>query len=250
MQSFKANALAGELCEDRLPQRGLVSNIFSRNYGIRVRPAREPGLGGQETRMTLFPETRGTLLAALKSPEDRAAWDDFVVVYRPVFYRMARRRGLQDADAQDLSQQVLMRVSAAIERYEQQPGTKFRHWLRRVANNAIATALSMSSRDAAEGRAVAIDLLPDQAAATIELTQELDNEYERELYLRAAAEVRAEVASETWQAFELTMIDGMPCEAAAETLGKSIGSVYAARSRIVKRLRSQIERMQAEENEK
>lgn len=194
--------------------------------------------------MTLFPETRQTLLAALKSPQDSAAWEDFVVVYRPVFYRMARRRGMQDADAQDLAQQVLIRISAAIERYEHQQGTRFRHWLRRVGNNAIATALTKSPRDAAAGGSVAIDLLAEQPAATVELTQELENECEREQYLRAAVVVRAEVASETWHAFELTMIDGMTCEAAAETLGKSIGTIYAARSRIVKRLRSQIERMQ------
>lgn len=194
--------------------------------------------------MTLFPETRQTLLAALKSPQDSAAWEDFVVVYRPVFYRMARRRGMQDADAQDLAQQVLIRISAAIERYEHQQGTRFRHWLRRVGNNAIATALTKSPRDAAAGGSVAIDLLAEQPAATVELTQELENEYEREQYLRAAVVVRADVASETWHAFELTMIDGMTCEAAAETLGKSIGTIYAARSRIVKRLRSQIERMQ------
>lgn len=199
--------------------------------------------------MTLFPETRGTLLAALKSPEDRAAWDDFVAVYRPVFYRMARRRGMQDADAQDLAQQVLMRVSAAIERYEHQQGTRFRHWLRRVANNAIATALTQSLRDAAAGGSVAINVLVDQPAATVELTRELDNEYEREQYLRAAVVVRDEVAAETWHAFELTMIDGMTCEAAAETLGKSIGTVYSARSRIVKRLRREIERMQNQEEQ-
>ena len=199
--------------------------------------------------MTLFPETQGTLLAALKSPGDRAAWDDFVVLYRPVFYRMARRRGLQDADAQDLSQQVLMRVSAAIERYEQQPGTRFRHWLRRVANNAIATSLVRSAREAAEGGSV-VDIVADQPAASAEFTQELDNEYERELYLRAAVAVRDEVAADTWQAFEITMVDGMTCEAAAETLGKSIGTVYAARSRIVKRLRTQVTRMQnAEEKQ-
>ena len=51
--------------------------------------------------MTEFPETQSYLLASLKSPESREAWEEFVVIYRPVIYRMARRHGLQDADAQD-----------------------------------------------------------------------------------------------------------------------------------------------------
>jgi RNA polymerase sigma-70 factor (ECF subfamily) len=66
--------------------------------------------------VTEFPETRSTLLAQVRSPENREAWEQFVLVYRPVIYRMARRRGMQDADAQDLVQTVLMRVAGAIDR--------------------------------------------------------------------------------------------------------------------------------------
>ncbi len=65
--------------------------------------------------MTEFPETRATLIANVKSPENRQAWEEFVVIYRPAIYRIARRRGLQDADAQDLTQNVLVRVAAAID---------------------------------------------------------------------------------------------------------------------------------------
>lgn len=194
--------------------------------------------------MTLFPETRATLLAALKSREDRAAWDEFVVVYQPVFYRMARRRGMQDADAQDLVQQVLMRISAAIGRYEGQPEIRFRHWLRRLANNAIATALSRKPRDLAEGGSATMPLNADDVSISSELSQEIEAEYERELYLRATATVRNEVNPETWRAFELTMIEGLSCEVAAEKIGKAIGTVYAARSRIVRRLSEQIQILQ------
>ena len=195
--------------------------------------------------MTLFPKTRGSLLVALKSDEDRAAWDQFVALYRPVFYRMARRRGLQDADAQDLVQQVLMRITGAIEDFEHRPDVRFRHWLRRIANNAIATTLTRTPRDAAVGGTQSS--LPDELCASAEILQEIDAEYERELYLTAAAAVRTEVCSETWQAFELTMIDDLTCEAAAARLNKSVGTVYAARSRIVRRLRSHIEQFRRNE---
>lgn len=197
--------------------------------------------------MTLFPETRTSLLAALKSPDDRCAWEEFVVVYRPVFYRMARRREMQDSDAQDLAQQVLLKICGAIEAYEQRPGTQFRHWLRRVANNAIASALSRAPRDVAEGGSEALhkfDVIPESGA---DISQEFDTEFERELFLVAAARVRSEVNQTTWRAFELTMIEGLTCEQASQTLGKSIGTVYAARSRIVKRLRTQIQRLQRPE---
>ncbi len=64
--------------------------------------------------LTEFPETRDSLLAQVRSPANREAWDQFALLYRPVIYRLARQRGLHDADAQDLAQQVLMAVASAI----------------------------------------------------------------------------------------------------------------------------------------
>lgn len=194
--------------------------------------------------MTEFPETRSSLLAGVKSPENRAAWEEFVVIYRPLIYRMARRRGMQDADAQDVAQDVLARVASAIEHYESRPDVRFRHWLRRVARNAIVNAMCRQPEDLGAGGTGAQELLELEADAAPEVDAELMAEFEREQFLRAAAVVRAEVNSETWQAFELTVIHGASCEDAAVTVGKSIGTVYAARSRIIKRLRDQIERMQ------
>ena len=194
--------------------------------------------------MTQFPDTRATLLANVQSPENREAWEDFVVIYRPVIYRMARRRGMQDADAQDVAQNILVRIAGAISKYEPKDGTRFRHWLRRVARNAILSAISRSPKDAAGGGTNAADLLNEQPDADPGVDADLEKEHRRELYLRAAASVRTDVNAETWQAFEMTVVQGQSCEDVAEHLGKSVGTVYAARSRIIKRLRDRVQRME------
>lgn len=194
--------------------------------------------------MTEFPETRSTLLAGIKSPENREAWEEFIAIYRPLIYRMARRRGLQDADAQDVAQDILIRVAAAIERYEPQPGVRFRHWLRRVASNAILTSLQRQPRDLSTGGTDIHEIVSQQPDLPSQLEAELETELLREMYLRAAAVVRTEVNAETWRAFDLTTLQEVSCEEAAVTIGKSVGTVYAARSRIIKRLREQLERMQ------
>ena len=195
--------------------------------------------------MTEFPQTRSSLIAQIGYPEDREAWDQFVVIYRPVIYRMARRRGMQDADAQDLVQTVLMRVAGAIQGWEKlSPETRFRHWLRRVARNAIATAFSRQPKDAGVGGSEMLALLAEQAATAADIERELSRESMREKYLRAASVVRSDVDSDTWRAFELTVVNGQPCEEVANQLGKSVGTVYAARSRIMRRLREQVQRLQ------
>jgi RNA polymerase sigma-70 factor, ECF subfamily len=192
--------------------------------------------------MTEFPETRSLLLANIQSLENREAWTEFVQIYRPVIYRMARRRGMQDADAQDLSQDVLVRVSKAIDRWEPQAGVRFRHWLRKVASNSIVTALTKSKPAEWMDGSVADQILADTPEVSA-AKSELDNECFRERYLRAAAIVKVDVSPVTWAAFEQTVVQGRSCEEAAESLGKSLGTVYAARSRILKRLQVEVQRL-------
>jgi RNA polymerase sigma-70 factor, ECF subfamily len=195
--------------------------------------------------MTEFPDTQSLLLANIQSLENREAWAEFVQIYRPVIYRMARRRGMQDADAQDLSQEVLVRVSKAIDRWEPQSDTRFRHWLRKVASNAIATAVTKSKPLGIVDGSTADQILaetPEVSAAK----SELDAECFRERYLRAAAIVKVDVSPVTWAAFEQTVVLGRSCEEAAESLGKSLGTIYAARSRILKRLQIEVQRLEGD----
>ena len=196
--------------------------------------------------MTQFPETRESLIVQVKDPSNRDAWGTFVDLYRPVINRIALARGLQDADAQDLTQQVLMAVASSIGRWEKSgETTRFRHWLRRVVRNAIVNAVSRRPRDQATGTSsienLLTDLPEDAGNHDAEETDSLiELEYRRELYLRAAACVRTDVDPVTWRAFEMTVIGGVSNANAAQELGKSIGTIYAARSRVMKRLRTAV----------
>jgi RNA polymerase sigma-70 factor (ECF subfamily) len=195
--------------------------------------------------MTEFPDTQSLLLANIQSLENREAWAEFVQIYRPVIYRMARRRGMQDADAQDLSQDVLVRISMAISRWEPREGIRFRHWLRTVASNAIVSAVTKPKPHGMVDGSAADQILADtpEISATI---NELDEECFREQYLRAAAIVKVDVSPDTWAAFEQTVVHGRTCEEVAESLGKSLGTIYAARSRILKRLQVEVQHLQGD----
>lgn len=188
--------------------------------------------------MTEFPETKSEILARIRSAEDREAWEQFVSMYRPVIYRLARRRGLQDADALDLVQRVLLSVAGAIQQWERIGNIRFRHWLRKVTKNAALNALSRKPNDIAQGGTDAQDLLNKEVGFNPEHELDFELEARREVFHRAAAIVQSEVRCNTWEAFQLTVIDGMSVNEAANQLGISAGGVYAARGRVIGRLRA------------
>lgn len=191
--------------------------------------------------MTNYPETRASLILQVKDAANHSAWEEFVEIYRPVIHRTAMRRGLQDADAHDLTQQVLIAVASAVGRWEKSGSdVRFRHWLRRITRNAIINALTRRPRDQAFGMLAEDELFQEVPEPESETGELIRLEYRRELFLRAVELIRGDVAPDTWQAFELTTIHGLSNTEAAERLGKSIGTIYAARSRVMKRLRSAV----------
>lgn len=199
--------------------------------------------------MPEFPETSESLIVRVQDPSNQPAWDQFEQLYRPVIFRIARAKGLQHSDALDLVQHVLMSVAAAIGRYEKQSGgIRFRNWLNRVTRNAILKALSRGPRDLAAGGSQILDVLSEVPAdsSTDEL---IELEYRREVYVRAAARVREEVREDTWLAFEITVLQEVSIDAAAKRLDMSTGSIYAARSRIMRRLRIAVNELEAEDLE-
>lgn len=196
-----------------------------------------------------FPDTRASLLLQLQAGVDQDGWLDFVAIYRPIIYRLARKRGLQDADAQDLAQQVLVSIAGAIERWHpHDESTRFRHWLRRVAGNAISNALTRRPRDMAAGGTSIQDVLERQDERGSDLSREIELEHRREIFLRAASIVKTEVSADTWQVFQLTVIEGCAIEEAASRMSKSVGAAYAARGRVMNRLRRIVNEMERRES--
>lgn len=195
--------------------------------------------------MNPIPDTRESLILKLRDPQERMAWEQFIDLYRPVVYRVARARGLQHADAQEVVQTVFVSVAGAIDRWQKRDAsTRFRNWLMRIAKNATLNAISRVPPDQ-PGASSSVDALlneiPEYESGTDAL---VELEYRRELFLQAARHVQSEVHPSTWKAFEMTAIDGMPLEAAARELGKSIGTIYASRSRVMKRLSAFVDNLE------
>ena len=157
--------------------------------------------------------------------------------------RLARAKGLQEADAADLAQDVFRAVAGAIDRYDPDPARgSFRGWLFRIARNLMINLLAARRvRPQATGDSDVQELLDRVPAPDRPETALFDVEYRRRLFHWAAEQVRGEFRESTWQAFWLTAVEGQDPAAAAEAIGISVGAVYIARSRVMARLQAVIE---------
>jgi RNA polymerase sigma-70 factor (ECF subfamily) len=191
--------------------------------------------------MSPSPETRPSLLVRLIDRSDQDAWHEFARIYGPVVYRLALRKGLQHADAEDLAQQVLTAVSKAIDRWQIDPArAKFRTWLHRIAHNLIVNALTRAAPDRASGSEGAQAQLNQQAASEGPESDLVRIEFRREVFRWAAEQIRHEFRPATWNAFWLTAVEDQSIEQVAKRLQISCGAIYAARSRVMRRLKEQV----------
>jgi RNA polymerase sigma-70 factor (ECF subfamily) len=191
--------------------------------------------------MTESPETRLSLIVRLKDRHDQEAWGEFLEIYRPLVYRLARAKGLQDADADDVAQQVFGAIAQAVDRWQPDANrARFRTWLTTVARNAILNALVRRVPDRASGDTAERDLLAEHAEQSAD-SHLLLLASRREIFQWAARRVRGEFEPATWDAFWLTAVEERDVAEVAATTGKNSGAIYAARSRVMKRLKQAVE---------
>jgi RNA polymerase sigma factor (sigma-70 family) len=189
------------------------------------------------------PTTRHSLLLRLHDPKDDASWTEFVRIYEPLILRLALKKGLQEADAHDLSQEVLRAVAASVHRWDPDKGT-FRSWLFRIARNLLVNFLiSQGRQPRASGRTSMIELLNAQPARDAGAEAEFALEFKWRAFHWAAEQIRDQFSLSTWQAFWRTGVENRTVAMVAAELGLSEGAVYIARSRVLARLRECVQQL-------
>lgn len=187
------------------------------------------------------PTTHPSLLLRLRDSRDCGAWREFVALYGELVYRFARKRGLQDADAADVTQIVFHAVSQEIRRleYDRRRGT-FRGWLLVVTRNQVNKYLA--SRRGTNRPVVQTlnESLIEGFVAEDEEAKQWEYDYQLRAFRLAAERVRLEFTEASWQAFWRTAVEGQGAKAVSESLGMSVGAVYMSRSRVLHRVKAAI----------
>ena len=194
---------------------------------------------------TWLPSTRPTLLARLRhDPASDAAWDEFVEQYGRHIYRWCRQWRLQDADAEDVAQEILLKLARKLRDFAYDPKSSFRGWLKTVAHHAWRDFVDSRGRARAIGDEHIWELL-QSVEAREDLVAKLEEAFDYELLEAAKVQVRLRVAPHTWEAFRLVAIEGLPVADVAAKVEMQVAMVYVAKSKVQKMLHEEIQKLEA-----
>jgi len=181
--------------------------------------------------------TSVSLLKRLRQPANKIAWDRFVRLYTPLLVGWAHKTGLADADAADLVQEVFCVLLRKLPEFEYDPDKSFRAWLRVVLRN---TWQNRRRQRIDEPRSDLNLDRPGEAHADgiVELEEA---EYRQYLVARAVELMKTEFELATWQACWQTAVMDRPAAEVARELGLSVNAVYLNKSRVLARLRRELD---------
>jgi RNA polymerase sigma factor (sigma-70 family) len=183
------------------------------------------------------------LLRLSQEARDEQAWIEFVHRYQPRIRAWCCERGLQQADAEDVTQIVLEQLLTTMREFRYDPSRSFRAWLRTVTTRACNRFVLKEHRAAGQKDLSSLRLI-DEVPARQELACRIEAVFDAELLEQAMETVRGAVAPHTWEAFRLTALLHHSGAEAGRQLGMPVMHVYVARQRVQMRLRQEVERLQ------
>ena len=187
-------------------------------------------------------ETSLSLLKRLRvQPTDEVAWQQFAERYGKQILGWCRRWGLQDADAADVTQTVLLKMAKNIGQFDKQLGS-FRGWLKTISHHAWHDLVNSRQHQVAK----AGERLESQEARD-DLTRQLEAAWDQELMQLASDRVRLRVHPKTWKAFELTAIEDVSGQTVADQLEMNLPAIYKAKSNVMKMLQDEAQSLERTE---
>lgn len=192
--------------------------------------------------------TRASLLVRLGAdPHNNPAWNLFIQRYGPRIKSWCDGWGLQPADAEDVVQMVLVRLAVKLRAFRYDPDRSFRAWLKTLTRHAWSDYVSDRMRSVpATGGSAAEQALMTVAAAD-DLQRRMDEAFDLELLELASQQVQSRVARQTWEAFRLTALEGMPAADVALRLGMPVVSVFKAKSNVRKMLAETVAEIESQQ---
>jgi len=199
--------------------------------------------------------TRASLLERLKDLGDQTSWNRFYETYHDLIFSVARRAGLNEAEASEVVQDTLISVAKKMPEFTYDPAKdSFKGWLLTVVRWRIRDQLAKRSADAPkqsslsqgqqeqDTRTATVDRVPDPAKPALEGIW--DEEWDSQLLQTALARMKRQVQPQHYQIYHLHVVLGQSPREVARSLGVNTAQIYLAKHRVGNLLKKEIQRLQ------
>lgn len=194
--------------------------------------------------------TRVSLLGRLRrDPTSQEAWGEFVEHYGGRIFDWCQNWKMQEADAQDVTQNVLLKLADKLRNFQYDPSRSFRAWLKTLTHHAWSDFLEARKRPGLGSGDSHVGHLLDNVVAREDLMRRLEEEFDRELLEEAIARTRVRIAPQTWEAFRLTALDGLAGAEAAVRIPMSVAQVFIAKRRVQKMIQQELLKLEGPNGE-
>ena len=194
--------------------------------------------------------TRTTLLHRLKDWQDQPSWQDFFDTYWKLIYGVAIKKGLTEAEAQDVVQETMISVASHMPsfKYDRSVGS-FKAWLLNMTRWRITdqlrkrrrlAAYDFSDRTAADPSTT--DKMLDPASESLDALW--DSEWEKNLLAAAIDKVKRRLDPQKYQIFDFCVNKEWPPAKIAKTFGISIDQVYLAKHRVTEMITEEVRKLE------
>ncbi len=189
--------------------------------------------------MSAAESTSISLLRRLKSPQADMAWQRFVDLYAPLIFYWGRQRGLGPSDAADLLQDVLGDLVVKLRDFEYDASQRFRGWLRTIVVNRASNMRRRNELAPQTGQHASLLLAVDGEEGKDDLLAE--NQYRCHIARQTLKLLQASFKDSTWRAGWMQIVEKRPTADVAKELGISLNAAYLAKSRVLARLRHELQ---------
>src|SRR5262249_3279626 len=165
-------------------------------------------------------------------------WSDFARRYHPMIRTWCVKWGLQSSDADDVAQDVLLKLLTAMRNFRYDPSRSFCAWLKTVTQHALSDF--SAGRGKEPGQLATEIAIADRVDARAELERELEGLFDRDLFQLAMRRVEKRLKPITWDAFRLTALEGLSGQQAGQRLSMPVAHVFVAKNRVQKLLQEEV----------
>ena len=186
----------------------------------------------------------------MKDCEDQASWQEFFDTYWQLIYRVAKKAGLSDAEAQDVVQETVISVSNKLPGFVYDPKLcSFKTWMLRLTRWRIIDTWrkrlpqSVPPNDGDNTSTSPLERIPDESS--LQLDGVWDVEWERSLLAAALQRLKPLLKPDHYQIFDLYALRQLPVSQVAEIMGISAAKVYLIKHRVTAKIRNEIKAIEA-----